>query len=126
MKDGVTETIKREDDGTIRLSVTIPAELIKKSWDLEIDKAVEITTIQGFRKGKAPRDIVETSVDRMKIREQVLQKLVPEMYTKAVEEHHLKPIINPQIHIDAIEDGSDWTFTALTCELPDVKLKDYK
>lgn len=126
MKDSAKETIKREDDGTIRLSITIPSELIKKSWDLAIDKAAETTTIQGFRKGKAPRDMVEANVDRMKIREQVLQKLVPEMYTKTVEEHHLKPIINPQIHIDAIEDGKDWTFTALTCEMPEVKLNDYK
>jgi len=119
-------TIKRESDGSIVLSVSIPAAQVAKARETVVETAVKNTTLPGFRQGKAPREMVEKSLDEEKVREEILKQALPEAYIAAVKEHKLNPIINPKIHVDSIEPGKDWEFTATTCEVPEVKLGNYK
>lgn len=121
-----TSQIKREENGTIVLTIQIPAEKVKKEWDEELKKLVGNTTIQGFRKGKAPADLVEKQVNTEKLKEEVLRKLLPDLYLEAVKEHNLKPVITPKIHVEKMDEGKDWEFTASVVEAPEVKLGNYK
>ena len=129
--------IQKQEDGTIRLTVNVPSADVKKTWDEVVGEAAKEIELPGFRKGNAPRHLVDEKIDKEKVREEVLKKLLPKFYIDAVQEHKLKPITNPKIHIDpgsTLTDLSkdlpagrqDWQFTALTCEMPDVKLDDYK
>lgn len=118
--------LKKHEDGTIELTVTVPASKIKKTKDEVIEEHVKVSELPGFRKGMAPKDIVEKSLDTEHIREDILRKVLPEAYVEAVKEHKISPIINPKIHVDSIEEGKDWVFTALTCEAPEVTLGSYK
>ncbi|HEX8965397.1 MAG TPA: trigger factor [Patescibacteria group bacterium] len=119
-------TLKREADGTIELSITLPAALVNKTWEEVIEQMVKGATLPGFRQGKAPRKMVEEKLDKEKIREEVLKKVLPQAYIEAVKEHKLNPIINPKIHVEKLDEGKDWQFTAITCEVPEVKLNNYK
>jgi FKBP-type peptidyl-prolyl cis-trans isomerase (trigger factor) len=118
--------LNKHEDGTIELTVTVPASKIVKAKDQVIEEHVKVSELPGFRKGMAPKDIVEKSLDIEHIREDVLRKVLPEAYIEAVKEHKINPIINPKIHVDSIEEGKDWVFTALTCEAPVVTLGNYK
>ena len=121
--------LQKEPNGTIRLTVTIPASDVKKTWEEVLADVVKNIEVPGFRKGKAPRNLVEGKVDKEKIREEVLKKLLPIAYTEAIKTHGIKPIINPKIHVEKLEDSEtnkDWQFTALTCEAPVIKLGKYK
>lgn len=122
----MSSTLAKAQDGTITLTITIPQKDTAKVRDEVIDQAVKNTTLPGFRKGMAPRNLVEEKMDKMQIQEDVLKKLLPQFYTDAVNEHKLKPIISPRIHITTLEDGKDIEFTATTCEMPEVKLGEYK
>ena len=129
----VTAAMQKESNGTIRLIITIPSPDVKKTWDEVMGEVVKNTQVQGFRKGKARRKLVEEKVDKEKIKEEVLKKLLPLAYTEAIKTHDIKPIINPKIHVDPdqigvekLEDGKDWQFVALTCEAPVVNLNNYK
>lgn len=129
MNKNITTALQKEPNGTIRLTITIPAKDVKKTWEEMIEEVVKNAEVQGFRKGKAPRKLVEEKVDKEKIREEVLKKLLPIAYTEAVKTQGIKPIINPKIHVEKLEDPSfnkDWQFTALTCEAPIIKLGKYK
>lgn len=133
MNNNVTTALEKEPNGTIRLTITIPAEDVKKTWEEALGEAVKNVEIQGFRRGKAPRKLAEEKVDKEKIREEVLKKLLPIAYTEAIKSQGVKPIINPKIHVEKLEDPSassgqvqDWQFTALTCEAPVVNLNNYK
>lgn len=119
-------TIERQENGTIKLIIPIPQEEVKKTKEEVIEEAVKGAELPGFRKGKAPRKMVEERMDETKTREEVLRKLLPQMYIKAVTEHNLKPIINPKIHVEKVEDNADWQFSALIAEAPEVKLNNYK
>lgn len=118
--------LARQDDGTIQLTITIPEDKIKKAREDVLTEYTDNVTLPGFRKGKAPKKMVEESLDKTKLKEEMLKRLLPNAYLEAVQEHKLQPIINPQIHVEKLDDGADWVFKATTCELPEVKLDDYK
>ena len=122
-------SLQKESNGTIRLTITIPNSDIKKAWEEVMTSVAGNAEIQGFRRGKAPRKLVEEKADKEKIREEVLKKLLPPAYAQAIKTHEIRPIINPKIHVDKLEDpntNKDWQFTALTCEAPSIKLGKYK
>ncbi|MBI2049544.1 hypothetical protein HYT32_01405 [Candidatus Roizmanbacteria bacterium] len=127
----MTTALNKQPNGTIELTITIPYVDVKKVWDEVVDKAVKNAEIKGFRKGKAPKNLVEGQLDKEKIREEVLKKLLPVSYAEALKTHSINPIISPKIHVNKLEDptgetGKDWQFVALTCEKPIVKLENYK
>lgn len=122
----MTSVLARLDDGTIQLNVPLPWADVEKARNQIVDEAVAQAEMAGFRKGKAPREMVEKSLDEMKIRDEVLKKLLPSAYMMAVQEHKLKPIMNPKIQIEKIDEGKDWSFVALTVEMPEVNVSSYK
>lgn len=119
-------TLAKQDNGTLILTITLPADRVKKTWEEVVENAVKNVELPGFRKGMAPRDMVEKSLDRVKVQDDVLRQLLPQAYTEAITEHKLKPVMSPRIRITKIEDGKDWEFTAETCEAPVVKITGYK
>jgi len=119
-------TIKKEEDGSIILTVTIPLSEVKKTESVIIDEYVKNAELPGFRKGKAPIKAVEKNLDKEKVKEEVLRKLLPQYYITAVTENKINPIMNPKIHVHKLEDDKDWVFEATTCETPEVDLNGYK
>lgn len=118
--------LERQPDGTIKLSVTIRKEDVEKARKEVIEEYAKKAKIAGFRPGKAPQSLVEEQVDPEKVREEVLKKLLPEAYSQAVAKNNIKPIMSPKIHVEKLEEGKDWVFNALTCELPEIDLGIYK
>lgn len=122
----MNSSFKTAPDGTITITMTIPWADIQSMYKTVITETASNTEIAGFRKGKAPKEIVEESVDKTKVYEETIKRLVPKAYTEAVETHKLRPIMMPQIELKEATEGKDWTVEAKTCERPSVTLKDYK
>ncbi len=118
--------MQKDQDGTLTFTITLPWKDVAAMWELEVEAAVKHATLPGFRKGKAPRKLVEENIDKAKVREEVLKKLLPQSYIKAVEEQKVNPVLRPLIHVEKVDEGEDWEFTAKTCEAPVVELNDYK
>jgi FKBP-type peptidyl-prolyl cis-trans isomerase (trigger factor) len=118
--------VNKEADGTITLEITIPKEQIAKVREEVVSQTVTSANIPGFRKGKAPKKIVEDSISTEKLNEEILKKLLPDSYIATVQKQNLKPIINPKIHVNSVTPGEDWTYTAITCEIPEITLGKYK
>lgn len=118
--------MNKRSDGTIELTFTLSWENIQKAFEKEIQKAIDEAEIDGFRKGKAPRNIVEPKLDKNKIYGQAVQSLLPDAYAEQLKTHNLKPILYPKLTIKSGKEGEDWVFEALVCELPIVELpNDY-
>ena len=114
--------MQKQDDGTIKLDITIPASDITKVKATVVDEYVLNATLPVFRKGKAPKKLVEKNIDKDKLNEETLRKLLPEFYLTAIREQKITPIINPKIQVEKMEEGKDWKFIALTCEAPEIDL----
>ena len=118
--------LARQDDGTLTLTLTIPQEAVKKARTEVVKNMAAGAELPGFRKGKAPEKLVEEKLNQDQVREEILKNLLPQIYTDAVEEHNIRPIMNPKLHVEKIEDDKDWIVTALTCEMPEVDPGAYK
>lgn len=119
-------TIQKTDDGSIELTITIPWKEIQDMYEVVITETASATEVARFRKGKAPKQIVEENIDKTKTYEETIKRLVPKAYTAAVTEHKIAPIMMPQIELKSAEEGKDWVVLARTCERPVITLKDYK
>ncbi|HUD19866.1 MAG TPA: trigger factor [Patescibacteria group bacterium] len=119
-------TINRLTDGTIELTITVPWIDVGKKYNEVVEETVKNTEVAGFRKGKAPRAVVEEKLDKTKVYEDVLKVLIPEVYDQAVREHQLHPIVSPKIELKEATEKKDWILRALTCERPSITLGAYK
>ncbi len=118
--------LARLDDGTIQITLSIPFARVQDVQEEVIKEFVQKVEIPGFRKGKAPADLAIKQVDRHKIYEQTLQHLLPEFYADAVQQYNLKPVLAPRFELISVEDDKDWDVRAVTCEIPEISLGDYK
>jgi FKBP-type peptidyl-prolyl cis-trans isomerase (trigger factor) len=134
-KQTKTETTPAEEnkpfvktpDGTIEFRLKIPWTLVEKERKLVVAEMAKNANIPGFRKGKAPQKLVESQLNAETVQNEVIRHLLPQAYAEAVKKHDVKPIMDPQIHLDTqLEEGKDWEFHALTCEAPAVDLGNYK
>ncbi len=122
----MTSTIQKLGDGSIELTVTIPWTDVAKTYEDVVVAMVQEAELPGFRKGKAPRDLVEKNIDKTKVYEEALKTLIPKSYNDAITQQNVKPIVNPKIELKDATENKDWVFRAFTCERPAVTLKDYK
>lgn len=119
-------SLNRLPNGNIELVFSIPWEKVKKSYEKTLDKLRAETTVKGFRKGKAPKDLVEKQLSKENVFEEVLKVIVPDAYIAAIKEHNLKPIHNPNVEAVSLKESSDWQLKATTCEAPEFELGKYK
>ncbi len=118
--------LTREPKNTLEIEITIPWADIIKAKEKVINDSVGTAEIKGFRKGKAPRDVVEKTLDPAKLTQAAISDIVPQIYANAVNELKIKPLLLPQIHLVEGEEGKDWILHAHTCEAPEVKLDGYR
>jgi len=118
--------LKRLEKNSFELTLTLPWDEVEKTYSQVFEEVVKNAELDGFRKGKAPKDLVEKKVDKNKLYEEVIKTLLPKAYGEAVQSENLKPVVNPQIETVEISENKDWVFKAKACEMPQVDLKDYK
>ena len=125
-KSKTTSTVDRQDDGTIKITITLPLADVQKVSEEVVEEMSKHVKVPGFREGKAPQDMAAQNLNPEHVRENVLKKLLPPAYMEAVQEHNIKPIMNPKMHVEEVAPDKDWVFAALTCELPEIELGVYK
>ena len=111
---------------TFELEFSIPWAKVKKAYDQTLEHLTKTAKISGFRAGKAPKDLVEKSIDQGKLYGEVINQLLPVSYAKAVTDHKLRPAVAPKVQIIKAEPNQPWQFKATSCELPKVELGEYQ
>ncbi len=109
-----------------KLSIELPSDLVKAGFDKVYKEIQRDAEIKGFRKGKAPLTKVK-SLYGDRVKGEVLQELVSEHYSKALEQHSLEPIGLPKIHFEkGIEENQGFTFTAELEVRPTVTIQKFE
>lgn len=122
----MTTALKRHDDGTLEITLTLPWDVVSKEFEGTVTRFIEQVEVKGFRKGKAPREMAEKQLDRAKVYEEAIRHLVPDGYEKAIKEHSIRPIMQPDIHLKKAKEGEPWEVVMYTCEKPEVNIAKYK
>jgi FKBP-type peptidyl-prolyl cis-trans isomerase (trigger factor) len=111
---------------TFELEFSLPWAEVKKTFDEVMKQVTETSEVKGFRKGKAPKELIEKNVDKGKVYGEVINQLLPISYLQAVKQHQLRPAVSPKVTIVSAEENKPWQFKAKSCELPEVKLGNYQ
>src|SRR5574339_422691 len=85
------------------IHIEIDVESLKTAYGLVSQKYAKKANIPGFRKGYAPLDVVRLRY-KEEIKSEVLQQVVPLKVSEAIQEHKLQPLVEPQLHIDKIDE----------------------
>jgi FKBP-type peptidyl-prolyl cis-trans isomerase (trigger factor) len=121
-----TTTVQQLPKSTAELTITIPWADVKDHYQEVLASVSKNAEVEGFRKGKAPKKLVEEKINRTKLYEEVVRKIVPKEYSEAIAKHALKPIMSPQIEVLSAKEGADWKLKATVALKPEVKLGDYR
>src|SRR5699024_1725174 len=108
------------------LTYEVSAEEFDKALDQAFKKVGNDVKISGFRKGKVPRKIFESRFGVESLYQDAVDIVLPDAYTKAVEETEIEPIEQPEVDIEQIEKGKDLIFKATVNVKPEVTLGEYK
>ena len=117
---------KTKNANEVKLNVTIEAEKFDEAIKKVYFKSAKYFNIPGFRKGKAPMNIVEKYYGKEIFYEDAFNEVVPEELEKAVEENKLQVVSRPDIDVTQIGKGQDLIFTAVFQTKPEAELGKYK
>jgi FKBP-type peptidyl-prolyl cis-trans isomerase (trigger factor) len=126
IKNEANSDIKRENNGNIEITYIIPFDKVSKTREKVIEILGKDVEVPGFRKGKAPASKVIDHIPNHTLIEQTLGRILPELVDKTIKDGDLKPAIYPRFDLVSAEEGKDWEVKAITCEVPEVKLGNYK
>jgi trigger factor len=110
--DEMQTTVEETDKHVIRLQVEVPPEEFATDLDRTYRKLAQEVRIPGFRKGKVPRQIIDARVGRDHVIHEFVDEFLPTYYVRALREHDLAPIADPEIDLDPPEAGQSLKFTA--------------
>ena len=117
---------KTENKNELKLEFKIEAKKFDEAIMKVYTKSAKYFNIPGFRKGKAPFNIVERMYGDEIFYEDAFNELVPPIYDKEIEENKLEVVSRPDIHIENMKKGEDLVFTAIVQTKPEVVLGQYK
>jgi trigger factor len=115
-----------EEKNMVKLVIESSAEDFEKGIEKAYNKNKNRITVQGFRKGKAPRKIIEKFYGREIFFEDAANAIIPDAYAAAAEESQLDIVSQPQIDLVQLESGKPFVFSATVAVRPEVGLGSYK
>ena len=118
--------VEKMEKNMAKLTIEVSAEDLEKAMQNAYQKAKGRITIPGFRKGKAPRKMIEQMYGKGIFLEDAVNALIPEHYSKAMGESELEIVSQPKIDLVQAEPGKELIFTAEVAVKPEVTLGEYK
>jgi len=118
--------IEKPEKNVVKLEITVDSQVFDECMDKAFMRNKSRFNVPGFRKGKAPRSLVERYYGEQVLYEDAINFAAGDAYNKAIDEHDLEPVDRPEIDIIQIGSGKDFIFTATVTVKPEVELGQYK
>ena len=118
--------VEKMEKNMAKLTIEVSAEELEKAIQGAYLKNKNKITLPGFRKGKAPRVMIEKMYGKGVFLEDAANALIPSAYSKALNECDLEIVSQPEIDITQLEAGKPFIFTAEVAVKPEVTLGEYK
>lgn len=122
----MSSTFEKLTSNKVKLNFVVSAEDFDKALATAYSKNVKRFNIPGFRRGKAPRHVIEMHYGPSVFFEDAFDEIFPVVYSEAIKEHSVEPVDRPELDVTQIEKGKDLIFSVEVFVRPDVVLGDYK
>ncbi|PIV70490.1 hypothetical protein COW57_05080, partial [Candidatus Roizmanbacteria bacterium CG17_big_fil_post_rev_8_21_14_2_50_39_7] len=121
-----THTIRKQPKSTVEILVTIPWADIQTAYKTSFEVLHTQFEMEGFRKGKVPKELAEKNIDKDKVYSHLIRELMPKVYENIIKVEKLQPILSPKIELIKAKENEEWELKIMVAEKPLIKLKDYK
>lgn len=118
--------VEKLEKNMAKLTVEVSAEEVEKAIQTAYQKAKKNINIPGFRKGKAPRQLIEKMYGKEVFYNDAIDAMLPAAYAKALDECEEEIVSRPEIDVVQMESGKPFIFTAAVAVKPEVTLGEYK
>lgn len=122
----MTFTVEKENDNIYKIDLVIPAKDAAKAYDEAAKRIAQYVNVDGFRRGKAPRAVVERHVGTERIKQEAMESLMPRAISEAIKANDLDVITQPYITNFNFTVGQDLTAEVKVEVRPEVVLGAYK
>ncbi len=119
-------TVEKLEGNIVKVDIEIDAEVAEKEYAKACKRLAQRVNIPGFRKGKAPKAILEKNIGVEAIKRDVLDAILPEAFSKAITENNLNLITEPYLESYNFELGLPVSIVAKMELKPEVKFEQYK
>ena len=119
-------TVEKLENNMVKVDIEIDADTAEKEYSKACKRLAQRVNIPGFRKGKAPRAILEKNIGAESIKRDVLDSVLPNAFAKAISENNLNIITEPYLESYNFELGKPVTVVAKMELKPEVKFEQYK
>ena len=118
--------IEKQENNIVKVDIEIPAKDAAGYYNNAIKKFAQYVNIPGFRKGKAPRNIIEQHVGEDRIKHEALEDALPKIFTEVIKENNLDVVVQPYVESYDYNVGEDLKIVAKIELRPEVTLGEYK
>lgn len=119
-------TTEKIENHKVVLTIEVPAEELDKGIKAACKSLANRVNIPGFRKGKAPRRILEMNIGKEAILDEAFDRVAQKAFDEALKQENLDPVDRPQVDIVTLEEGKNVVFKATITPVPEVTLGEYK
>jgi trigger factor len=117
---------EKKDQHTLVIEVSVSEEEVKKAFASATQRIANQVSIPGFRKGKAPRNVLENRIGKEAFEAEAFEAVVNRTYPKALEELSVEPVVQPEIEKVSFEEGKAGSYKATIIVKPQIELGEYK
>ncbi len=118
-------TVERvENEATLK--ITAPAAEVNAGYKKAAQKIADQANIPGFRKGKAPRAIIEMHYGKEAVKQEAFEIVANKAYSEALNQEKLIPVSDPKVEESTFEEGKDMELTIKVTLKPEPELGEYK
>lgn len=118
--------VEKLEKNMAKLTIEVSSEEFEKAIAKAYKKNKNKISMPGFRKGKAPRAMIEKMYGKGVFYEDAANSIIPDAYADAAKESELEIVAQPEIDVTQIESGKPFIFTATVALKPEVTLGEYK
>lgn len=117
--------INKDKNNTYKIDITVEKERVNSHINQALEHEAKNVEVKGFRKGKAPLNVVKENIDLAKLRNHALNHIVEEIQKQVLTENKFAPIVYPRYEIKEFEEDKDMQLTMIIIEKPNIEIGDY-
>ena len=118
--------IEKQENNIVKLDIEVPAKEAVNYYNNAVKKLAQYVNIPGFRKGKAPRNIIEQNIGEERIKHEALEDALPKIFAEVIKENDFDVVAQPYVESYNFKVGEDLKITAKVELRPEVTLGKYK
>ena len=119
-------TIEKQEHNVVKVDIEVPAKEAVTYYNNAAKRLAQYVNIPGFRKGKAPRNIVEQNIGEERIKTEALEEALPKIFSEVIKENDFDVVAQPYVESYDYKVGEDLKITAKIELRPEVTLGEYK